>query len=200
MFICTDAKQCIKGSIHKIRVNIFLVVSQCSILLQTMHLHVCLNTWFESCFSLWKSRSMETEKRAGHVLHTSLHPNIIYSFLTYEMPLKSRKCEFSLLLVTHYKSLTMSLLSERVQVRINVIKIMKIVHPTVSVLKALSQWCIVRVVSMNISIFRYSVAALVLIYLCLSTCNSEVIFFWIYLQITCIYMGNIAQINVVYLP
>ena len=53
------------------------------------------------------------------------------SLLTHEMPLKSRKCEFNFLFMTHYKSVIMSLFTERFQGRIYKIKIVKNVHPAV---------------------------------------------------------------------
>ena len=73
----------------------------------------------------------------------------------------SQKFECNCLFVTHYKLLTMSLLSERVQGLIKKLKTdCKYVHSTILILKALSRWYIEKAMSVNISTFEYIVAAL----------------------------------------
>ena len=67
---------------------------------------------------------------------------------------KSRKCESNFLSETRNKSQITS------KGEINKIKIIKIVHPKISMLKALLQRYIERVVSINISIFQYIIEAL----------------------------------------
>ena len=69
------------------------------------------------------------------VADDTFRPDLFMSLLTYKMQLKSRECDFSSLLVTHYKSLIMTFLKERVQAGINKINILKIVHSAISTLK-----------------------------------------------------------------